>query len=620
MAVDVHRPAKPPPDRFNKSEPASDPYHLAPDNQAFKPQETVTSYTSNVAIEFPIDPHNTLNEQMTALFATLQQHDPKLVLLTRENTSNDASGIRASIPQDTITFAKYVNQSITSTTNMKAHVTLRSNVPFNQLKYNSQTINHLKQFDIWMSHHTISGNHIIPVVWLYRINPNHTSKYELTAAIKKQLPATFPEFQLRKRTIYYHSEEGLSTDAWCLEINRKNTSAAFTQIMKHLPLDGQYPALPMNSRSDSKGKIKQLFISHNKYLHNTVSIRVDNLRHIDLPLTTTDENIHPSIREQVHKMKTHDDKPLFLGTSQYNSKRVNFICLKQNETIARNTLNDFIGTYLTTQLHSKHLGPVLCNTKPVMTGSIKVPDQITVFTEQLQATNFPELDYQTTSIHHMKPPSIQKRKVSYSDAVTNATLSQISPTLSGTQETISGITPVTPPTPQPSHMTKTIESMLNKIQTLETAQQNQANCINTLTTQLNRLTKCFEETIDQVTTLQPAISQMQAAQTAQFEHIMSTLQILTCQPQHRISTKPTIMKHHSSHSTLPSITEEDYESIKGLTDQTSTEQFQTIQNILPNPKSSLPLAPSHQDQPQRRHTNDNLSHSTQSRGDHEHPT
>ena len=562
MATSFSRSAAPPPAKLLKKAPAAQAEDKPPDKPAFGATKSVQNHVFNVSVEFPQDSAAPLRDRVGSLIATMQKGDPHIVILARNPTAKlnpITSG--SAMPHDPDTFEKYVSKASILNNTVKVFITFQASMPFARIKFAPHVFNYLTKFKIWMKAHTIRSDKVLPAVWLFQVNPNYTSKFELTDVIKAKLPPDFPAFQINRRTIKYAPDTSLSTDAWCIEIDGTNPGQAFSTLLTTLPLSSPLGAVPMQSANDSGNKIRNVFLSHNEYLHRTTSIRVDNFRSLDIPLKKVDGTLVRSIREEVTSWTTADKKPLITSMSQYNSKRVNFICDKQHEHLARNNLKTYIHSFILAEIDSDFLLDNLCESNPLVIGQNYVPQQISVFLKGISEIDFPSFTMDdATQASNKQPPNTRKRPTSYKDAATHATETQTVMTESTEHPTgASEITQTTQTAAQTEYeqrINQAMESMRQKTAAITETQASITTRIATITEQFKEMKQRFEETIQHVTTLQSTMTTMQSTMDSQYKALLSAIQGTSQSIQHFSS--PTVPPaNHPSHMETDTIGEHD---------------------------------------------------------------
>ena len=341
MSFDFRPTTEPPPTKLRKKAPPAEPYDGPRDNQNFEPKEMIKNCVTNVSIEFSTQSTAPTRDRCAALFATFQQGDKLAMILPwKDNTNDNPINSGSSVPHSVDEFAKCFIKSNSGRNMTKHHVRIQTSMPFHKVKNQTHVMHHLTKWKIWMKAHDVQSSNAIPTVWLHNVNPNHTSRYEITATIKKLLPNGFDKFQIHRRTVYYHRDREISTNAWALELDASESAANVEMICEHLPITGAIGAVPMNSSDDTGGHLKKLFFSHNAFLHATAAIRVDNVHNLDAKIALTDGTTQGSIKEQLSTIK-HKGEPLFLGFSQFNSKRATFLCKKKIRTCSEGSFTSF---------------------------------------------------------------------------------------------------------------------------------------------------------------------------------------------------------------------------------------------------------------------------------------
>ena len=552
------RSMEPPPAKLHKQAPAARAEDKPPGKTSFGTLPSVQNNVFNVSIEFPKDSEHPLRDRISALFATMQKGDNQLALLPRDTTAKlNPITTSASVPYSPDNFEQYVTKPTFGNTTIKVFITLQSSMTFNRLKFAPHVFNYLTKYKIWMKSHLISSDKVIPMAWLYHTNPNHTSKFELRDKIQSTLPADFPQFQINRRTIRYSLDKTLTTDAWCIEIDGTNTGQAFSTLLHTLPLSGPHGAVPMNSSTDTEDKIRNLFLSHNEHLHNTISIRVDNLKSLNVPLKKTDGTMIISIHDEVLSWKTTDGKPLFISMSQYNSKRVNFLCDKKNEVLARDQLKTYVN-YLMTELDSDFLHEYFCDSDPLVVGLNPVPQHISVFLNGINNNDIPTFTMDDASLTTNKqPPSSRKRPSSYSQAAQsnmNQTVNTESTTNPGGASEITQTTQAASQVAYESRINQAMEAMRAKTIEITKAHTTLTDRITTVTNQFQEMQKRFEETIQHVSNMQTSMTKMQQSMDSQYKTLLAAIQTQrSTQPAYQ-QAPPTYQQHQTHQPSQPLLT------------------------------------------------------------------
>ena len=555
MATSVPRSSAPPPAKMLKHAPAAQAEDKPPGKLAFGASKTTQNHVFNASVEFPQDSASPLRSRISSLFATMQQGDPHLSVLPR-NPNSKLNPITSgpAMPHDPDTLEQYVTKATIANNTIKVYVTFQASMPFARIKFAPHVFNYLSKFKIWLKAHSIRSDKVIPAVWLYNINLNYTSKFELTDALAAALPSDFPDFQINRSTIRYAPDTTLSTDAWCVEIDGTNPGKAFTTLLTTFPLSGPYGAVPMQSANDVGNKLRNIFLSHNAYLHRTTSIRVDNLRSLDVPLKKADGTTVQSIREEAHSWTTPDGKPVITSISQFNSKRVNFICDKQNEHLARNTLKTYM-SFLAAELDSDFLLDNLCDSNPLVIGTNIVPNQISVFLQGINDINFPSFTMDDASLTTNKqPPNTRKRTMSYKEA-TLATETQTVMTESTHHP--AGASEITQTTQSPSQteyeqrIHQAMEAMRQRTTRITENQQTLTDHLSTITTQFEIMQKRFEDTLKHVATLQKSMDTIQTSMDKQFATIIQAINTTATASSTATSNNSFLQQYNPSLSTQP---------------------------------------------------------------------